>query len=156
MFWHASVLPSVCPQEGYPYPIMLCNIFQNAMGQPGGGVPCQVQPGGEGVPCQVQPGGVPWPGGGTLAGGGGGTWLTCMRAVPFTFRKKVTEKPSVNHIGSSTNYQLWKKTRILLYYQAVDSSFMKLWHSWISHDLSVARHFSVTSCVRASTWSFLK
>ena len=36
---------------GYPYPIMLCNISQNAMGQPGG------------VPCQVQPGGVPWPGG---------------------------------------------------------------------------------------------
>ena len=46
---------------------MLCNITQNAMGQPGG------------VPCQVQPGGVPWwgvpwlggyPGqGGTLAGG---------------------------------------------------------------------------------------
>ena len=47
---------------GYPYPIMLCNITQNAMGQPGG------------VPCQVQPGGVRSPGeypglGGTLAGG---------------------------------------------------------------------------------------
>ena len=55
---------SVCPQGGYPYPIMLCNITQNAMGQPGGtlpgpagrGVPC---PGGypaQGGPCQVQPG----------------------------------------------------------------------------------------------------
>ena len=42
---------------------MLCNISQNAMGQPPGGVPCQVQPGG-GVPCW----GVPlWRG--TLAGG---------------------------------------------------------------------------------------
>ena len=32
----------VCPhlEGGYPYPIMLCNITQNAMGQtPGGGVP---------------------------------------------------------------------------------------------------------------------
>ena len=40
----------VCPhlRGGYPYPIMLCNISQNAMGQTGG------------VPCQVQPGGVPW------------------------------------------------------------------------------------------------
>ena len=63
---------------GYPYPIMLCNISQNAMGQPpggwgtlpgpaggypGGGYPGQVPP-----PGQVQPGGypgrgVPWHGG---------------------------------------------------------------------------------------------
>ena len=43
---------------GYPYPIMLCNISQNALGQTPGGVPCQVQLG-VGVPCQVQPGGVP-------------------------------------------------------------------------------------------------
>ena len=44
------VCPSVCPRGwgGYPYPIMLCNISQNAMGQtpgggtlPGGWVPCQ-------------------------------------------------------------------------------------------------------------------
>ena len=83
---------------GYPYPIMLCNISQNAMGQPGG-VPCQVLPGGYparsswgvpwlggtlargvpwpgGYPGQGVPwlGGVPWPGvpwlGGTLARGG--------------------------------------------------------------------------------------
>ena len=37
------VCPSVCPQGGgYPYPIMLCNISQNAMGQTlggGGGYP---------------------------------------------------------------------------------------------------------------------
>ena len=60
---------------GYPYPIMLCNISQNAMGQPGG-VPCQVQLGGTlggypgwGVPWGVAClGGYPaW--GGTLAGG---------------------------------------------------------------------------------------
>ena len=62
---------------------MLCNISQNAMGQPGG------------VPCQVQPGGVPWPGaypgrGGTLAGGvpwlGGrypGWGGTLARGVPW-------------------------------------------------------------------------
>ena len=47
---------------GYPYPIMLCNISQNAMGQPGGGT----------LPGPA--GGVPWLGGypgrgGTLLGG---------------------------------------------------------------------------------------
>ena len=58
---------------GYPYPIMFCNISQNAMAQPLGGLPCQVQPGGGyrggghtpparsagGVPGR----GVPWQGG---------------------------------------------------------------------------------------------
>ena len=58
---------------GYPYPIMLCNITQNAMGQQGG------YPGRAGVPWRggTLPGGypswgVPWWGvpcrGGTLAG----------------------------------------------------------------------------------------
>ena len=47
----------VCPRGGYPYPIMLCNISQNAMGQ-WGGVPGQVPP----------PARLGW--GGTLAGGG--------------------------------------------------------------------------------------
>ena len=83
--WRISLLPPayivrregnsftllVCPHlGGYPYPIMLCNISQNAMGQPPGGVPCQVQLGG--VPCQVQPGGYPargYPAGGHPAGG---------------------------------------------------------------------------------------
>ena len=38
MFWHASVLPSICLSTGgYPYPTMLCNISQNAMGQTLGG-----------------------------------------------------------------------------------------------------------------------
>ena len=43
---------------GYPYPIMLCNITQNSMGQTPRGVPCQVQPGG--VPClgDTLPGGT--------------------------------------------------------------------------------------------------
>ena len=58
---------------GYPYPIMLCNISQNAMGQPGGyptrssqgGVPCLVQLG-EGYPVWSS-WGVPWRGG-TLSG----------------------------------------------------------------------------------------
>ena len=65
---------------GYPYSILLCNISQNAMGQPlGGGVPCQVQLGGypgQGgtLPGGTLAGGVPWLGGypgmgGTLAGG---------------------------------------------------------------------------------------
>ena len=69
------VCPSVCPQGGYPYPIMLCNISQNAMGQTpgggyparssrgGGGYPARSSRGGGGVPCQVQLGG------GTLLGG---------------------------------------------------------------------------------------
>ena len=79
MFWHASVHPSIhpwfCLSTGggggggrYPYPIMLCNISQNAMGQPGGGgtLVGGTLPGG--VPCQ----------GGTLLGGvpcRGGTQL---------------------------------------------------------------------------------
>ena len=46
--------------EGYPYPIMLCNITQNAMGQPGG-YPARSSWG-----CTL-PGGVPCPGG-TLPG----------------------------------------------------------------------------------------
>ena len=81
-----KVMFSVCPHlGGYPYPIMLCNIIQNAMGQLGGyparGVPCQggTLPGGvpcRGVPCRGVPcqGGT-LPEGGTLAGGtlAGGT-----------------------------------------------------------------------------------
>ena len=80
------VCPSICLSTGggYPYPIMLCNISQNAMGQPGG-VPCQVQPGG-GVPWwgggeYPARGGIPWRGypgrGGTLAGG-----VPCPGGVP--------------------------------------------------------------------------
>ena len=44
---------------------------------------------------------------------GSHTWatreLTCMRTVPSTFQKIVAEKPSVNHIGSSTSHQLRQK-----------------------------------------------
>ena len=40
---------------------------------------------------------------------GSDTWATleliCVRTVPSTFQKKVTEQPSVNHIGSSTSHQ---------------------------------------------------
>ena len=91
-----SIHPSVCPQGGgYPYPIMLCNISQNAMGRggtrpgnPPGGVPDRVPPwggpdtppggyltgyppGGSGYP----PGGVPdrVPPGGVRVPPGGGT-----------------------------------------------------------------------------------
>ena len=78
------VCPSVCPQGGYPYPIMLCNITQNAMGQTprqGGGYPypiilCNITqnsigqtPGG--IPCQVQLRGVPCQG----VPCSGGTWV---------------------------------------------------------------------------------
>ena len=97
MFWHVSVLPSVCPQGAYPYPIMLCNISQNATGQTGGGYPARSSRGvpcwgvfcwrgypAWGVPCWGVPlrgvpcWGVPWSGtpparsgqGGTLPGGG--------------------------------------------------------------------------------------
>ena len=68
----------VCPHlGGYPYPIMLCNITQNAMGQtPKGGYPYPI------MLCNISqnamgqtPGGVPSQGG-TLPGpGGGGTLL---------------------------------------------------------------------------------
>ena len=64
----------VCPHlgGGYPYPIMLCNISQNAMGQQGGTLP---GPAGGGCPGRggTLPGGVPCQGvtlpGGTLPGG---------------------------------------------------------------------------------------
>ena len=55
-----NVLTRVCPSinlsvhggGGYPYPIMLCNISQNAMGQtPGGGYPAQGGTLPRGVPC---------------------------------------------------------------------------------------------------------
>ena len=76
MFWHVSVHPSICLSTGggYPYPIMLCNISQNAMRQrggtrvrypPGGGTWVRYPPRG-GYPGQV-PRGVP--GSGTLPGG---------------------------------------------------------------------------------------
>ena len=57
---------------GYPYPIMLCNITQNAMGQPGGTLPGSGQggtlvggyPGWGGTLTGGYSGqGVPWPGG---------------------------------------------------------------------------------------------
>ena len=72
----------VCPQGGYPYPIMLCNISQNAMGQLGGGGTLPGPAGGGypgwggtlagGYPGQGgYPGWGGYPGqGGTLAGGG--------------------------------------------------------------------------------------
>ena len=83
MFWHASVHPSVCPQGGYPYPIMLCNITQNAMGQTPGGVPIShnalqhypefhATDTGVGGYHARSSGGVPhggYPAGGTLLGG---------------------------------------------------------------------------------------
>ena len=89
MFWHASVHPSICLSTGggYPYPIMLCNISQNAIRQRGG---TRTPPGGTrvsyppwgwypdpppgvpgppwgGYPGQVPPRGVP--GSGTPRGG---------------------------------------------------------------------------------------
>ena len=64
-----KVMFSVCSHGGgggYPYPIMLCNITQNAMGQPGGGGGTLPGPaGGRGYSGR----------GGTLAGGGGVPWL---------------------------------------------------------------------------------
>ena len=61
MFWHASVHPSICLSTGggYPYPIMLCNISQNAMRQRRGWVPGP-PPGGGGTRVRYPPrGGYP-------------------------------------------------------------------------------------------------
>ena len=86
-----SFTSSVHTLGGYPYPIMLCNISQNAMGQPGGGeYPARSSwggtlpgPAGGGLPCQVQLGGYParsswggypargYPAGGVLCRGAG-------------------------------------------------------------------------------------
>ena len=77
---------------GYPYPIMLCNISQNAMGQTPGGYPARSSRGGTlpGVPCWrgtllggTLLGGYPargYPAGGYPAGGGG--WGYPGRAPP--------------------------------------------------------------------------
>ena len=102
-----NVLTRVCPsihpsinlsihRGEYPYPIMLCNISQNAMGQPGG-YPARSSWGGTlaglypawGVPCLggTLPGGVPWLGGypgrgGTLAEGYPGQGSTLVGGYP--------------------------------------------------------------------------
>ena len=65
-----NVLTRVCPSinlsvhrgGGYPYPIMLCNISQNAMRQRWGGYPDPGYPPGSGTPPGGYPGQVP-PGG---------------------------------------------------------------------------------------------
>ena len=57
----------------YPYPIMLCNISQNAMGQLGG-YPARSSRGGGTLPGPAGGGGT-WPGGGGTLPGGGGTQL---------------------------------------------------------------------------------
>ena len=96
-----SIHPSVCPRGGYPYPIMLCNISQNAMRQrggtwtpPPGGVPGSGTPP-RGVPRPPRggtrvryppggyldpPGGVP--GSGTPQGVPGPPWGGYLGQVP--------------------------------------------------------------------------
>ena len=112
MFWHASVLlsihPSICLSTGGGVPIShnALQHFPECHGAAGGGVPCQVQPGGVpwlggGYPARSSwggtlpgpAGGVPWPGGvpwlggypdwrGTLAGGVPCPGSTLARGVP--------------------------------------------------------------------------
>ena len=80
-----NVLTRVCPsinlsvhRGGYPYPIMLCNISQNAMRQQGGTPPGVPRPPGRvprsgtppgGYPGQVPPRGYPDPPGGVPRSG---------------------------------------------------------------------------------------
>ena len=85
MFWQVSVLPSIhlsVHRGGYPYPIMLCNISQNAMRQWGvGGT--RTPP--RGVPGPPPLGGCTWtpPGGGTQTPPGvGGGYPDPPRGVP--------------------------------------------------------------------------
>ena len=62
MFWHASVLPSVCPQGGVPISHNALQHFPECHGADTGGeggYPARSSRGGEVVPCQVQPGGYP-------------------------------------------------------------------------------------------------
>ena len=80
-----KVMFSVCPHlGGYPYPIMLCNISQNAMGQPG-------------EPCLVQLGGYP---------AGGVSW----RRVPWWGGTQIGYPPSQvgggTQIGQQKEYSL--------------------------------------------------
>ena len=72
---------------GYPYPIMLCNITQNSMGQTPGGFPARSSRGGKGRdPARSSRGGnLPGPArGGTLPGpaGRGGTLPGPARGYP--------------------------------------------------------------------------
>ena len=96
MFWQASVLPSIhlsVHRGGYPYPIMLCNISQNAMRQrggtqtPPGGYPGQVPPPG-GTRIRYPPGGVPGPPRGVPGPPQGGTRV---RYPPGGYPDRTTE-----------------------------------------------------------------
>ena len=103
-----SLCLSVHTWGGYPYPIMLCNITQNAMGQtPGGEYPARSSWGWR-VPCQVRTGG-------TLLGAGrvppsqvsmGGTQVGYPGRVPLA-----GYPPSqVRMEGTQVGYPPWQGT----------------------------------------------
>ena len=54
------------------------------------------------------------------------TWLACMHTAPLHLPKKVTEKPSVNHIGSSMSHQILQKF-VMNVAQILSRDVMK-WH----------------------------
>ena len=87
---------SVCPQGGYPYPIILCNITQNSMGQIPGGYPARSSQGGtlpggypaRGVPCW----GVPYlgtPPGQVRMGGYPAGGVPCQGGYPVRITEGV-------------------------------------------------------------------
>ena len=57
------------------------------------------------------------------------TWFTCMRTAPVHLPKKVTKKPSVNHIGSSTSHQ-WKENHIVFIHNRIQ--YLKVWLGLLS------------------------
>ena len=122
-----NVLTRVCPsinlsvhRGGYPYPIMLCNISQNAMRQPGG-YPDPPPPGG--VPRSGYPPGGGYRGPGTPPGGGtrvgqqkeyslhGGRYASCVHAGGLSCLHNVStiNKRSLLHVRSRLIFEIRKR-----------------------------------------------
>ena len=128
------VCPSVCPQGGgYPYPIQLCNITQNAMG--------------------------PWPGGVTLAGEGypgwggtqlgqhreyllhGGRYASCVHAGGLSCVNTWGQHPPVYWLAPSLVTSTGSATDMLIIFKFITKG--NLWGEFFA-----ARHSQINSVLQ--------
>ena len=84
-------------------------------------------------------------------------WLTCMRTAPLHLPKKVSKKPSINHIGSSTSHQLKPLKHKLLpslllqNRECFQFHFVLLTWGSLSHDaLGTGKHSGIGPCISPS------